>query len=477
MRRARLLFLIVVLASVVSVQGQTFFERLTKPNFIGGGIVSTHQDGLGGMSAVGPGVDFFIQYQLTPQWFIAWGTGYFTIMDKTYSTENFRSTLFPNSELRGGYSFNPGQKFMPFLQAGFHLFGSKSTVKTPFGDFSSNTVYDADVFAGAGAEYVLNEKIALRLGGDYRYVFTPEGSPKPKLWVAKLGIRYALNTAPTVRSTEEMEYPFEQGELALDDLFKEDTGAGQKGSRTKSEAAESGSGLDDLFSSDTGSSNKTGKGSDEADALALLFSDDASSTDLTENAPAQTETPTYATSEISDLMNKVQNLKSEMLQKNQQIEDLQTQVKANERALAELSSKFGGGSDESSSFGSKSDDAFKANYENALRSFNARRYTESIQQFKTLLKNTPDNRLSSNCEYWIGESYNQLGDYENAVQAFKSVMKYRSSFKFDDALLMTGLCSLKLGDRNSAKENFQELVSRYPESEYAPKAMRYLGSL
>jgi tol-pal system protein YbgF len=481
MRRATVLTLIGVFASILSVQGQTFFERLTKPNSIGGGIVSTHQDGLGGMSAVGPGLDLYAQFQFTPQWFMAFGTGFYTITDKTYSTENFKSTLFPNLEVRGGYSFNPGQKFMPFIQGGLHVFGSKSTVITPFGDFSSDTQYEAAAFAGAGADLYLSDKLAVRLGGDYRYVFTatvPDGTPKPKLWVAKAGIRYELNAPASAKSSDEMEYTFEQGELALDDLFKEDDGQ-QRSLTSTPEASESGSSLDDLFSEDGSGSTSSNKSSDEADALALLFSDDTS-TDLTDTEPAgstASSTPAYATTEISDLMNKVQNLKSEMLQKNQQIEDLQDQVKANEKALAELSGKIGGRYADSGSSDSGNDDAFKSNYENALKTFNTRRYGEAIQLFKTLLKNMPDNRLSSNCEYWIGESYNQMGDFENAVQAFKAVLKYRSSFKFDDALLMTGLCSLKLGDRNSAKENFQELVSRFPESEYTPKAMRYLGSL
>ena len=42
---------------------------------------------------------------------------------------------------------------------------------------------------------------------------------------------------------------------------------------------------------------------------------------------------------------------------------------------------------------------------------------------------------------------------------------------------MSGLCYMKLGETNNARTQFQELVSRYPQSEYAPKAMRYLGSL
>jgi tol-pal system protein YbgF len=479
MRRAKFLVLIGVLATVISVQGQTFFERLTKPNSIGGGLVLTHQDALGGMSAVGPGFDLYAEYQLTPQWYMAFGTGLYSIMDNTLSSDNFTTTLFPSFELRGGYRFNTGQKFMPFVQGGLHLFWDKTTVQTP--SYTTDTQFDSDVFIGAGAEISMNEKLSLRVGGDYRYVFSADVSPKPKFWVAKAGISYSLNTTATPHSSEEIEYPVGHDELALDDLFKEDKGT-QTGTE-KMASAESNSSLDDLFPDSTaGNAVKNGKGADESDALSLLFSDQGSAKTeekTSEVSEKVSENPSYSTSEISDLMNKVQNLKSEMTQKNQQIENLQTQVSSNEKALAELSGRLGGGAggSVSGSFGVSNDSEFKSTYENALHAFSSRKYKEAIQTFKNLMSTAPDNRLASNCEYWIGESYNQLGDYESAIQAFHSVLKYKTSYKFDDALLMSGLCSLKLGDRTSAKENFQELVSRYPDSEYAPKAMRYLGSL
>jgi TolA-binding protein len=85
--------------------------------------------------------------------------------------------------------------------------------------------------------------------------------------------------------------------------------------------------------------------------------------------------------------------------------------------------------------------------------------------------------LVSNCHYWIGESYNGMGNYQQAIQEFSTVLRYSSSYKLDDALIMSGVCYLKLGDSATARQQFQELVSRYPESEYAPTAMRYLGKL
>ena len=122
-------------------------------------------------------------------------------------------------------------------------------------------------------------------------------------------------------------------------------------------------------------------------------------------------------------------------------------------------------------------EGFKEAYEQGLQNFYDKQYRDAVRVFSGLLANNPDHRLASNCQYWIGECHNALGEYKEAINAFAAVMQFRSSYKFDDALLMTGLCHLKLGDRYTARENFQELISRYPESEYAPAAMRYLGSL
>jgi tol-pal system protein YbgF len=174
-------------------------------------------------------------------------------------------------------------------------------------------------------------------------------------------------------------------------------------------------------------------------------------------------------------MRKIDNLKKDMDSKTSEIDELQTKVDNNEKTIAELSGHVAG---EYAGIGGKLGEAeYTRKYKDALQVFYNRQYKESIRQFKELLASNPENGLASNCQYWIGESYNGLGEYGNAIDAFNQVMRYRSSYKLDDALLMSGLCYMKMGDRNTARDNFQELISRYPDSEYAPKAMRYLGSL
>jgi len=173
-------------------------------------------------------------------------------------------------------------------------------------------------------------------------------------------------------------------------------------------------------------------------------------------------------------MAKVEELKSEMNQKSQIIDELQQQVRKNEKTLAEIAGQSAG---ESLGYGTVTDAEFKKLYASALDKFYARRYREAIPQFEDLIRANPRHFLASNCHYWIGESYNGLSEYRKAIDEFSLVLGYKSSYKLAAALIMRGVCYLKLGDANTAREQFQELVSRYPESEYAPTAMRYLGKL
>lgn len=438
------------------VYGQGFFQKITKPDGVGGKFVATHLDGLGESTSFGPGFDIFLRYNLGTQGFINLGTGYRTCTDKTLTTDVLNFSLFPTFELQGGYNLLKDSKLTPFVKAGIQAFGHKANVKPT--NTSIDYGYDAAVFGGAGIAYDLNKNIKLEVQGDYRYIATATYDPKPKHWVAQVGMTYNLHPQVKKNEGEELEFDMGEGELALDDLFKDDN-----------------TNLDDLFG-EVQTDNTQSNDMTEDDALAMLFSpeEEAESTiDL--------EKPIYTESaEVNDMMAYVENLKSQIQQRNNQIEELQNVVRANERAIAELTSRVAGdyaGVSATPTFSSVDGNGFKLSYEQGLQAFYNKDYNSAIQVFNQLLSSNPDHRLASNCRYWIGESYNAKGDYREAINAFSAVMRYRSSYKFDDALLMNGICYLKIGDKNTAREHFQELVSRYPDSEYAPKAMRYLGML
>ena len=448
------LFIIIVL---LIVSGQVMAKSsITQPDAFGSSIVLTNIDkssfGAGGGpdgTGAGPGIEFYLRYNFTPKVFLTVGTGIQTATDKMLSMDAFRTTLLPTFEIKGGIRPVAGN-FSPVIFAGLQAFGHQTTydMGPPVGKVTDDRYYDAAFLIGAGAEVAVSPKVSLMASGDYRYVFSSDDDPKPKFWVAKAGFTYHLKKK-TDYYREEIEYPLDESELAnLDDLFLEDN---SKGSKVQS---------------------------DEELADLLFTPEEEAGGDVSFDDFGTFEEE-YPDSEEGKFNQSMDNLKGKMNQKTNMLADLQSRVEATEKELAKLRSQgvgYGGMTD-GASIGTLSDSQFKQQYESALNLFYNKQYQQAITSFGNLMKSNPNHTLASNCQYWIGESYNGLKQYSQAISAFNMVLQYPKSFKFDDALLMSGIVNMKLGNTEQAKSNFETLVNKYPSSEYTNKAMRYLGRL
>ena len=158
--------------------------------------------------------------------------------------------------------------------------------------------------------------------------------------------------------------------------------------------------IDDLFgiSEDEESSTET---SDEAEVLRLLgiTKDEAEEASATE--PTDIESEDKLKNEIGVLEEKlsqkeseIANLKSEIATKDQKIGDLESNMTM--RAKTEQYSATG---------------VFKEDYQNALSEYYNKSYKNAINTFEALLARDYSNSLSDNCQYWIGECYYGLGNF------------------------------------------------------------------
>jgi tol-pal system protein YbgF len=461
---------VLVLCSIGAASGQGF--RLSQPDEAGGFIAAMHPHAVTGSgiksSAMGPGLDLFIRYKLSPNFMVSTGTGIYTMMDKSFSWDQFKTTLFPTFETKFYLMPSGNRTVVPMALAGLQVYGWKNSFKDGAGTIhtSDKTSYDAAFFFGAGLQFAVNEKTSFIVSGDYRYQFTSEGSEKPKFWAFKAGLAFALNKPNrSFSKQDEIEYTMGEQELAtLDDMFKEDSGKGT-GKGGDEDA------LSLLFQPEQGAASgtpkkgesETGSGTTDQD-LSSLFGAEESGSEVT---PASAEqSSTYPDTEIGQLMAKVDRIKTDLDHKSEQVDQLQAKVDA----LGPQGGAASGGSP-------LADDEFKSRYESARSKFQMKSYGEAISALQALSASNPTHMLASNCHYWMGECYNAMGDYRKAIAEFQTVLQYRRSYKFADALIMSGLCYLKIGETATARNKFQELIDRYPESEYAPKAMRYLGSL
>jgi TolA-binding protein len=78
-----------------------------------------------------------------------------------------------------------------------------------------------------------------------------------------------------------------------------------------------------------------------------------------------------------------------------------------------------------------------------LERVRGKRYREAIDIFQWLLLQNPSDTLAGNCEYWVGESYFGLADYQRAYGAFKRVTLYSGSAKKNEAIVMMKRASMK----------------------------------
>lgn len=230
---------------------------------------------------------------------------------------------------------------------------------------------------------------------------------------------------------------------------------------------EMGENVDDLFGIPEEETSSSAPSDDEAEVFRLLgISKEESAEQTSTQAKPEEETEVLNT-EINQLENRldekdteIASLKSEIAIKDQKINELQTTLET----TSQTERYSGTGS-------------FKEEYNIALSEYNSRNYKSAISRFQSLLTRDYNNSLSDNCQYWIGESYYGLANYNQAIVEFTKVFSFNKSNKFDDSQLKLGLCYYRLGDKEKAREEFQRLVSDYPNSEYVGKAKQYLSQL
>jgi len=106
-------------------------------------------------------------------------------------------------------------------------------------------------------------------------------------------------------------------------------------------------------------------------------------------------------------------------------------------------------------------------YKKAMADFQARRYEAAIGKFNEICVVAPSNSLADNAQYWIGECWYALRDYERSRTAFQKVFSFPKTNKAADARLMIGMIHLHLNNRENAREELHMVVDQYPSSDAA----------
>ena len=94
----------------------------------------------------------------------------------------------------------------------------------------------------------------------------------------------------------------------------------------------------------------------------------------------------------------------------------------------------------------------------------------AIDYFSNLVLDKSTKDITNNVLYWMADSYQQIGDLNNAIISLEKILKDSDSDHVDDALIKKGLLHRRLGQREDSLIAFNKLVNNFPRSEYAKLA-------
>ena len=124
-------------------------------------------------------------------------------------------------------------------------------------------------------------------------------------------------------------------------------------------------------------------------------------------------------------------------------------------------------------------------YNKAFDLLKNKKYTQATVGLKNFLKQYGDKKQEGeaskyvlNAYYWLGELYFLQGDFDQAAQQFKAIVKqFPGKPKVPDAMLKLGLISVNLGKKTEARQMFQNIKKRFPNSSAAHLAALELQKL
>ena len=117
-------------------------------------------------------------------------------------------------------------------------------------------------------------------------------------------------------------------------------------------------------------------------------------------------------------------------------------------------------------------------YNQALSSYRAGNYDESILQFQSFALTNPPERLQDNIAYWIGSNYVKLEMYDDAITQFEIVINsYPRGNKVHDARFMLGRVYSLKGETSRAVEILQSALKNNPPAEVRGKISKQLKNI
>jgi tol-pal system protein YbgF len=115
-------------------------------------------------------------------------------------------------------------------------------------------------------------------------------------------------------------------------------------------------------------------------------------------------------------------------------------------------------------------------YRDALEALRAGHHAAALAGFRRFLDHYPVHDYADNAQYWIGECYYDLHQYQAATREFRAVIeRYPRGNKVPDAMLKLGFSHLALGQAVEGRQVLDSLVRAFPKHTSAGLATTRLG--
>lgn len=119
----------------------------------------------------------------------------------------------------------------------------------------------------------------------------------------------------------------------------------------------------------------------------------------------------------------------------------------------------------------------KAAYDNAYKFVTANNLAAAEKEFAAYLQSYPDNSLTPNAWYWLGQVQYKQNKLDEARVSFLNVARFTATPKRPDSLYKLGLISKLKGDKDKAKQFFELVINKYPADTAANLSRQELQKL
>jgi tol-pal system protein YbgF len=120
----------------------------------------------------------------------------------------------------------------------------------------------------------------------------------------------------------------------------------------------------------------------------------------------------------------------------------------------------------------------KSAYDAAFGALKDGRYAESARLFQTFIAQYPNDELTPNAYYWLGESYYVTQNYPVSLDTFRKLLaQFPNSQKAPDALLKVGYCQYEMKQWDQAQATLNQVLQQYPNSTVSNLAQGRLRAL